>query len=55
VYGEKDTANEKLLQRIAHIHVYITNFAGNLSNAPGNWHESVRTGANARFWLFYPY
>jgi hypothetical protein len=54
-YGEKDTAYEKLLQRTAHISVVVTYFARNLSNAPCNWHESVRSSADGRFWLFYPY
>ena len=55
MYGEKDTANEKILQRIANVSVYVTYFAGNLSNAPGKWHEYVHTNANARFSIFYPY
>jgi hypothetical protein len=53
VYGEKDTAYKKILQRIAYISADVTYSARNLSNAAGNWHEYVQMCANALFWLFF--
>jgi hypothetical protein len=43
------------LQCFAYIFADVTYFAGNLSNATGNWHVHVHTQANARVSLFYPY